>query len=1688
MAEHEMTVAQLRDWLRAWVAEATGQAPEALSDDASLESFGLSSRDAVALTGDLEDLLGHSVDATIAYQHPSIAALAEHLIHADSSASVTAPPLRHRKRPSTSTTEANPADRDIAILGVAARFPGGADNPDAMWQLLVEGRDGTSERDPERWSEWAGDAHVQQVLSEVTTRAGWLPESTVKNFDAEFFGMSPREAEMVDPQQRLALELTWEGLENAHLPASDLKGEQVGVFFGASSTDFQSFLTADSQAATPYAVTGASNSVISGRVSYTFDFHGPSLTLDTACSSALVAVHEAVQALRNGEADVAVAGGVNMMIAPAATMGFAKTGAALSPDGRIKAFSSDADGICRAEGGGVLILKRLSDALADGDAIQAVIKGSAVNQDGRSNGMTAPNPEAQQAVLVQAYDDAGIDPATVDYVEAHGTGTILGDPIEAGALGAVLGAGRDAESPALLGSAKTNFGHLESAAGAAGLIKVVLGMQHDELPPTINYAGPNPYIDFQAARLRVVDRTTSWPRYSGRARAGVSGFGFGGTNAHVVVEEFQPTAPADAADAAEPAGTQAPVSIAAALAADERARFDEHTVPPTLFVISASLPSRRRKAALALAEWIEAQDDDSLDLAAVARTLARRNHGRSRAVVLARTAAELVEGLRAVAKGIEAPGTYSADAPDTLGPVWVFSGFGAQHRKMAKELYLANPLFRRHLERLDELIDFEAGYSMIEMFLDDSQTYGVENAQVGIFAIQAALIDTFRDLGCAPEAVIGHSMGEVAAAYASGGLPLEEAVRVICVRSRLMGEAEAEVSDEDAGAMALVEYSAEDIDAIIAEHPEFQSIEPAVYAAPTHTTVGGRAKPVADFVAWVEQQGKFARQLQVRGAGHTSDTDMLLGDLAAELAGLDARPLTAGLFSSVDKETLYPAGHEPIHATEYWVKGMRHSVWFTQAVRKAVEQGYTTFAEFNANPVAGMSVLATVFDAGLTEPALVHTLKRKESEVESFLGALATFYVHGHPVNVGAVIDLIHGPAEQAALSPGQQPAMRGYAALPLTVFHRKRLWPQVAAGGGSGEGKLPGAHVALPDGRHAWQVQAQVSPSLDAVVAAAAAAVLPGAQLTALTRSGVLPAHGVITTTMTPHPGGASLQVHAHGMDGFELLAEAVVVAPGGPGHEAVAAADELPAGTADTGPAEDLDPDAEASAAGIWSAESGEALEDRLAVIIANSMGYDPADLPRELPLLDLGLDSLMAVRIKNRVEHAFSIPPLELQAMRDASFDDVARMVRFAVDNPDEVAEIAAAQAGGGQALNTSQLDVAQNSSASAVTATADTAATGTDTSADASVSHDVAPRDDTERMAFGAWAVVTGAAAPGVLGTLPALSEGHGRALATRLSERSGGQIAYDDVIKQHTIADLANLLRPYTEAAVDGVVRVLRAPEANTPAGTPTVFLFHAAGGSSLVYEPLVEHLPASTPVYGIERLEGQFVDRARQYVEELRAIAGDGPYVLGGWSFGGALALEAGRQLREQGAQVSLIALLDTVQPSEEIPDTFDEQVARWERYAAFARKTYGLDIEVPVDYLRDHGEDGLFELMLSSLSGVANQLGGGVIEHQRASFVDNRILESLDKTAYADIGAHVPFVLYRAERMHDGAIELEPRYAHIDPDGGWGPFVDDLEIVQCPGDHLAIVDEPAIGKVGKHLSGRLAALGQTRGTNGIKE
>jgi polyketide synthase 13 len=1116
----DMTVAELREWLRNWIANATGQSAAAINDSTPMVELGLSSRDAVAMASDIEDLTGVTLTATVAFRHPTIEALATVIVEGE-------PVVEFVEGEDWSRTR--DVD-DIAIVGLATRLPGDMNTLEELWQGLLEGRDAITDLPEGRWSEFLEEPRLAERIGRARTRGGYL--SDIKGFDAEFFALSKMEADNIDPQQRMALELTWEALESARIPASSLRGESVGVYIGSSNNDYIYLALSDPTVAHPYAITGNASSIIANRVSYFYDFRGPSVAVDTACSSSLVAVHQGVQSLRSGEVDVVLAGGVNALITPMVTIGFDEVGGVLSADGRIKSFSQDADGYARSEGGGMLVLKRVADARRDGDDIIAVIAGSAVNHDGRSNGLLAPNPDAQEQVLRKAYKDAGIDPRSVDYVEAHGTGTILGDPIEADALGRVIGRGRPVDKPALLGAVKSNVGHLESAAGAASLAKVALSLKNDKLPPSINYTGPNPYIDFEKERLKVNDTVADWPRYSGHAIAGVSGFGFGGANAHLVLREVlavdlvepeaEPdqaiekaaAADADAAyvggvrmdeygefihsaedddDADDEIGVEAPDSDEHELPGltdealrllevareelasdvDAAAAAGESAKPLVPLAVSGFLTSRKRTTAAELADWIDSPEGRASSLESIGRSLSRRNHGRSRAVVLAHDHDEAIKGLRALADGKQSPLVLAADGPVTNGPVWVLAGFGAQHRKMGKSLYLRDETFAEWINKVDALIQDELGYSVVELILDDSQDYGIETTQTVIFAIQVALGELLKAHGAKPGAVVGQSLGEAAAAYFAGGLSLADATRTICSRAHLMGEGEAMLFGEYIRLMALVEYSADEIKTVFSDYPD---LEVCVYAAPTQTVIGGPPEQVDAIIARAESEGKFARKFQTKGASHTQQMDPLLGELAAELQGIEPLPLNVGYFSTVHEGGYIRPGSEPIHDVDYWKKGLRHSVYFTHGVRNAVDNGHTTFLELAPNPVALMQVGLTTAAAGLHDGQLIATLARKQDEVDSMTTAMAQLFVYGHDLDF-------------RTLFPGRSPGLPGrghdYAAIPPTRFRRKEHWLD-AHFSADGSAVIPGTHVAMPDGRHVWEFAPRGATDRAALVKAA--------------------------------------------------------------------------------------------------------------------------------------------------------------------------------------------------------------------------------------------------------------------------------------------------------------------------------------------------------------------------------------------------------------------------------------------------------------------------------------------------------------------------------------------------------------------------------------------------------------------------
>ncbi|ANE78743.1 polyketide synthase [Mycobacterium adipatum] len=1752
-ARGDMTVAEMREWLRNWVANATNQSPDTINESAPVVELGLSSRDAVAMASDIEDLTGVTLTATVVFRNPTIEALATVIVEGEPEPVVDADEDWTR-----------PADvEDIAIVGLATRFPGEMNSADEMWAALLEGRDGSSDLPEGRWSEFLGEPRIAERVAKAHTRGGYL--SDIKGFDSEFFALSKMEADNLDPQQRMALELTWEALEHARIPASSLRGGDVGVYVGSSNNDYMFLAVADPTTAHPYAITGTASSIIANRVSYFFDFRGPSESIDTACSSSLVAAHQGVRALRSKEIDVAIVGGVNAMVTPLVTIGFDEVGGVLAPDGRCKSFSSDANGYARSEGGGMLVLKRVADARRDGDEIIAVIAGSAVNHDGRSNGMLAPNPEAQAAVLRKAYKDAGINPRDVDYIEAHGTGTILGDPIEADALGRVVGLGRAADRPALLGAVKSNVGHLESAAGAASLAKMALSLQHDKLPPSINYAGPNPYIDFDKEHLRVNDTVADWPRYSGRAIAGVSGFGFGGANAHLVLREVlasdlvepEPEAPvAEEKPAAEAtsvggvrmdeygefvdsdAGDGYPsydedsyelpglTDEAKRLIDAARAELEagEQPTPVVPLFVSGFLTSRKRTAAGELADWIDSETGRASSLESIGRSLSRRNHGRSRAVVLAHDHDEAVKGLRALADGKPSPLVLAADGPVTNGPVWVLAGFGAQHRKMGKSLYLRNDIFAEWINKVDAYVQDERGYSVVELILDDAIDYTdetceypIEVVQTVIFAIQIALGELLKAHGAKPGALVGQSLGEAAAAYFSGGLSLADATRTICSRAHLMGEGEAMLFGEYIRLMALVEYSADEIKTVFSDYP---GLEVCVYAAPSQTVIGGPPEQIDAIIARAESEGKFARKFQTKGASHTQQMDPLLGELAAEIQGIQALPTQVPYYSTVHEGQLIRVGADPIHDVDYWKKGLRHSVYFTHGIRNAVDNGHTTFLELAPNPVALMQVGLTTASAGLHDAQLIATLARKQDEVDSMTVAMANLFVHGHDL-------------DPRTLFPRRARGLAGaldYADIPRTRFRRKQHWLDARFTGDSSV-LMPGTHVATPDGRHVWEYAPDGAADLSALVKAAAAQVLPDAQLTAFEQRAVPADKARLVTTLTRHPGGATVQVHARIDESFTLVYDAIVTRGGQPavlptavGAGAVAEIAAAPSVVEEEPATPAFEADNLTAGANIganfakWSPDTGETVADRLGTIVGSAMGYEPEDLPWEVPLIELGLDSLMAVRIKNRVEYDFDLPPIQLTAVRDANLYAVEKLIQYAIEHRDEVGELAEAQKGQtaeeiaaaqaelmGGATTVAELEAklaeaghpiaAENTDGTAADALAEAGIeipppptdpsgpaqadpakpSGTAAAAAAKVltqeavtealGADIPPRDAAERVTFATWAIVTGKSPGGIFNELPALDAAAAEKMAGRLSERAEGIITVENVTSARTIEELATHVRNQLEdGVVDGFVRTLRA----APEGSNAVplFVFHPAGGSTVVYEPLIKRLPADTPVYGIERVEGSIEERAAEYVPKLLELH-SGPFVLAGWSLGGALAYACAIGLKQAGADVRFVGLIDLALPGEPIDKSQAGMRARWDRYALFAQRTFNVEIpEIPYEELEKLDDEGQVKYVLDLVSQSGVQIPGGIIEHQRTSYLDNRALDTIEIRPY---DGHV--ALYLADRYHDDAIVFEPAYATRKPDGGWGDYVADLEVVPIGGEHIQAIDEPYIAKVGAHMS-----------------
>ena len=940
---------EIAAWFVSRLSAELGLIPTEIDTSQPFAYYGLDSVHSIRLTTELEAWLGRKMSPTLAYDYPTIDLLSRHL--AEDADDAPADTRTTAAAESNGGVRANGAGEPIAIIGIGCRFPG-ADGPSDFWRLLCDGVDAVTEIPPDRWD---ADASVN-----ATTRWGGFLDQ-IDRFDPQFFGISPREAARTDPQQRLMLEVAWEALEDAGQVPERLAGSRTGVFVGISTSDYGNFQLGQPALIDAYTGTGSAMSIAANRLSYFYDFRGPSMAVDTACSSSLVAIDLACRSLRDGGCTLALAGGVNVIVSPAIGMSFSRAGVTAA-DGRCKTFDARADGWVRGEGAGIVVLKPLSQALADADPIYAVIRGSAINQDGRTNGLMAPNRLSQEAVLAEAYRRAGVSPGAVQYVEAQGSGTVLGDAIEAEALGTILAEGRTPDSRCLIGSVKTNIGHLEAAAGVAGLIKVALALRHRAIPASLNFAEPNPNIPFDSLPLRVADTLTPWPENGGRAVAGVSAFGFGGTNAHVVLAE------APHVRITEP---------------EDNTAEDRTELLP--------LSARSPEALAALASRYELALMAGAPLADLCYTAgARRSHHGHRLAVVGGSPAELSESLAAYREGVPHPGLSTGRcAPGGRpGVVFLFSGEGSQWCGMGQRLYSREPTFRDALAKCDRAVrPHLEGSPLSEILADrtDSRLSDVGIVQPAIFAVQVALAALWRSWGVEPEAVIGHGMGEVAAAHVAGALSLEDAALLICGRARLLRRASGR------GAMIAAELSPAEAQELIAGRQSRVAV--AAHNSHRSTVLSGDMRGLIDVVTELQERGRSTRWLNVDVASHSPEMDGLRADLRNMLAALQPGTVKVPMYSTVTGSLLNGRALDDA----YWADNLCSTVRFSAAVRQLLGRGHDTFLEISPHPMLLNAIYQDANDLGRS-CTLLSSLRRDEGDRATMLASLGTLYSRGQSV------------------------------------------------------------------------------------------------------------------------------------------------------------------------------------------------------------------------------------------------------------------------------------------------------------------------------------------------------------------------------------------------------------------------------------------------------------------------------------------------------------------------------------------------------------------------------------------------------------------------------------------------------------------------------------------------------------------
>jgi hybrid polyketide synthase/nonribosomal peptide synthetase FtdB len=854
----------------------------------------------------------------------------------------------------------------IAIVGMGCRFPGGANDPYQFWENIKNGVDCLEPTPENRWNTEGYFSKVKGKKGKMNTRWGGYVEG-FDEFDPLFFGISPREADYIDPQQRKLLEVTWEAIEEGGFKASALSGKSVGVFIGGFTVDYKilQFTNPDFNNIDAHTATGVMMTMLSNRISYIYDLKGPSLTVDTACSSSLVSIDLACRSLQQGECEMALAGGVLMTFAPQYTVSETQ-GGFLSPTGSSHAFSDTANGYVRSEGVGVLVLKKLAQAEADGDNIHAVILGTAVNQDGRTNGITVPSADAQLALMQKAYQRAGVSPGKVQYIEVHGTGTPVGDPVEAQSVGRFLNTGRDAKDRCYIGSVKTNIGHTEAAAGSAGLIKTIMALKHQQIPPHLHFKTPNPNIAFADYPYTIPTELTPWPAHEGLALAGVNSFGFGGTNAHVVLREYRPKTPV------------VPVLDAA---------------QSKLFVITNTDKDALLRQVQAYYERVQQIDECELHHLAYSSAALRELHPHH-AVFVYKDKAQLLERLAAYLDGQTVQGIYLEQRQaDASKLVWVLTGMGPQWWAMGHELYKTVPVYRDALDKIDQEFSKWVDWSLkTEMFASEAESKMAETwlAQTANFAVQVALGEMWKVYGIKPDAIVGHSTGEVAAFYLAGVYSLEDAVKIVVHRSRLQH------LTRGMGKMLAVGLSEHTVAPYLAPYQDKVSI--GAVNSPSAVTLTGDSEALETIAKKLENDEVFNKFLRVEVPYHSVIMEKIKDELLISLADLKPHAATIPLYSTVSGQKITGTEGD----AQYWWQNVREPVAFAKAIETLFQEDLHYFLEIGPHPVLAASI-AEIAEHLNKDNRNFYSIRRNYPEQEDFYGALATLAGLGFAVDWAAM-------------------------------------------------------------------------------------------------------------------------------------------------------------------------------------------------------------------------------------------------------------------------------------------------------------------------------------------------------------------------------------------------------------------------------------------------------------------------------------------------------------------------------------------------------------------------------------------------------------------------------------------------------------------------------------------------------------